>query len=96
VSDAVLSAWISGGLALAGVLTTVILPKILKQGRAIHAVREQVQNSHGTNLRDDLDQVLYGIGHITEQIADIRTDLAWERRERMDLAERLTGERPLA
>ena len=67
VADSVIVAFIAGGF---GVLSTLILNitsliqnvKLKKQGAAnsaaVEVVREQVQNSHGTNLRDDLDVVL--------------------------------------
>ena len=60
------------------------------------AARYQVQNSHTTNLRDDLDKVIEGVQQLLDgqkdhqlSISDLRVDLAWERRERMDLAHRV-------
>lgn len=86
---------------------TVIGARMAKHGKQIAetstvvaAISEQVHNAHNTNLRDDLDiirnEVRSGIVTITEQVHDLRVDLAWERRERQDLARRLTGEEPIA
>lgn len=95
----VMVAFITGGFGLVGIL----IPILIKQNRAIKSVqedsaaaREQVQNSHRSNLRDDLDMVMAGV-HRIEQTLDnqatalnnMRIDLGWERRERMDLAHRV-------
>lgn len=74
-----------------------------RRGRDIKAVaehasaaREQVQNSHSTNLRDDLDKVLDGIETLKQgqtqhssEIGGLRADLRQERIERLDVARRL-------
>jgi hypothetical protein len=52
-------------------------------------VREQVQNSHGTNLRDDVDRVLNGIDRLADQMATVQLDVSWIRREQLDQADRL-------
>lgn len=59
-------------------------------------VKAQVQNSHDTNLRDDIDRVLDGIAALVEgqrrhdaEIAGLRTDLRIERQERLALADRI-------
>lgn len=100
MSDGVLIAFITSGCALVGVLVTVIAPRVIRQGRALDEVRDQVSNSHGTNLRDDLDlirdEMRAGFHLLTDRLSDVATDLAWERRERMDLAERTEGKRPIA
>lgn len=90
-------AFITSGCALVGVLVSVLVPLAWKQRKVIAEVRDQVANSHSTtNLRDDLDRVLDGISLLhqgqrqhTEDISNLRTDIAWERRERMDLARRV-------
>lgn len=103
MSEAVQVAFITSGFALVGTLAALILPKLRKQGRDVRAVMHQVQNSHGTNLRDDIDKVLHGLEKVHETLmvhadvlTNLRTDITWERRERMDLARRVEGREPLA
>ncbi|MEU9057826.1 DUF2746 domain-containing protein [Streptomyces sp. NPDC048430] len=81
-----------------------------RQTRAINEVREhtqeardQVANTHSTNLRDDLDSVMFRIDRVLAgqerhdtalrqqgtEIAGLRSDIAHERRERLAVAERL-------
>lgn len=88
----VVVAFVTGLLAIIG---TAVAEVLRRQHKAIGAlkensdiVREQTQNSHKTNLRDDIDRVIHGIDMLTEQMNVIRLDTAWERRERMDLAAR--------
>ena len=71
--------------------------------RATETVREQVQNSHSTNLRDDMDRVLEGqerilaildghgksIGGLRDDLRQVRDELATEREERRDVGRRL-------
>lgn len=59
------------------------------QGTLLETVREQVQNSHGTNLRDDVDRVLGGIDRLAEQLGTVQLDVSWLRREQLDQAKRL-------
>lgn len=69
-----------------------------EQAREHSAVaRQQVQNSHTTNLRDDIDDLKAGIQSVldmqlihTDAIVTLRQDLTWERRERIDVAARLS------
>ncbi|MFD6636776.1 hypothetical protein ACFWDN_13275 [Micromonospora chalcea] len=67
------------------------------------AARSQVQNSHATNLRDDLDKVINGLDRVIDgqerhdealrqqgqEIGGLRRDLAHERVERLSVAERV-------
>jgi len=98
VNNEILVALITGGLGLVAAISAATIPRIHRQGRALEVVKEQVVNSHRTNLRDDLDvirdEMREGFRALADAISNVNTDLAWERRERMDLAERLTGKRP--
>jgi hypothetical protein len=74
-----------------------------RQRRHTAATLAQVQNSHTTNLRDDLDAVLDkldGLAGATEtllkgqarhdaEISGLRADMRVERQERLALADRL-------
>jgi hypothetical protein len=67
----------------------VIIPKIHANSASLSEVREQVANSHGTNLRDDLD-------FIRDVVLDVRADMSWVRRDHIDLTKRvelIEGER---
>lgn len=98
-----LIALIYAGFGLVGVLATLVVPRLHAQKKELRAVREQVQNSHKTNLRDDIDRVIGLAESLVEgqarhegllqlhgtALTNLRTDLAWERRERMDLSHRV-------
>lgn len=72
VAAALIAGAASVVVALIGIFG-VILPKLLH-------INDQVRNSHGTNLRDDLD-------FIRDNILEIRHDVAWLARDHIDLAE---------
>lgn len=92
-----MASFVSSGFALVGVLAGLIVPRLHKNTRTLRAqdavletVREQVQNSHGTNLREDVDKVLAGIGRLDERLTVVALDVNWLRREQFDQARRLT------
>lgn len=103
MSEAVQVAIITTGgtvlVALVGVLVELVRRqhKVIGEVReATHHTREQVLNSHTTNLRDDIDRVLGGIEQLHEnqrqhgyELGHLRRDLQQERRERMALSERV-------
>lgn len=75
--------WISL-IGLIGTLGAVVLPLMWRaHGRRLDAITDQVQNSHGTNLRDDID-------FIRDIILDVKADTAWVRRDHLDLTRRVT------
>lgn len=98
MSDAVLAAIVSGSCAVTASAVAVVLGAI-RPRKALAAVHEQVANTHSTNLREDVDQVLdelrlLRVGQVQvietqhihgEAIANLRTDTAWNRRELADL-----------
>ncbi|WDS51741.1 membrane protein [Streptomyces phage Triumph] len=87
------------GVALLGIAAEFLR----RQAKAISEVadnaqeaRDQVANTHSTNLRDDLDAVAYRIDRVlalqeqhSNDIAALRADIAHERRERLAVSERL-------
>lgn len=89
MSDGLMAAWVSGGCGLVATLLAVVVPKLWKAGRVQAEIRDQVSNSHGTNLRDDLDIVRDLVLEVHTELRDLRTDLAWERRERADVSRRV-------
>ncbi|QBI99389.1 hypothetical protein SEA_CAELUM_26 [Streptomyces phage Caelum] len=96
-------ALVSAGGTLGVALVGVVVELLRRQAGAINEVREhtqeardQVANTHSTNLRDDLDAVAYRIDRVlalqerhSEDIAALRSDISHERRERLAVAERL-------
>jgi hypothetical protein len=60
----------------------VIIPKIHHNTASLTEVREQVSNTHGSNLREDID-------FIRDVVLDVRADVAWVRRDHLDLSKRV-------
>ncbi|MFF4244298.1 DUF2746 domain-containing protein [Streptomyces sp. NPDC001822] len=99
VQVAIVTAGGTLGVALVGVLVEMVR----RQGTALAQVREhteeardQVSNTHSTNLRDDLDRVIAGLDRVLEgqvehsrDIRGLRADLSHERAERLAVSERL-------
>ena len=94
---------------LSGLLAALI-EALRRQGKALGEVRDhaentrtQVENSHPTNLRDDVDQVLDRLDRVLDgqarhddalrqhgaEIGGLRRDLSHERAERLAVADRL-------
>jgi Protein of unknown function (DUF2746) len=86
------------GLVGAVLVALISLLGILMQrhNKTLNTVRDQVQNSHSTNLRDDVDRVLEGVAQLAEmsrahgyELGHLRRDLQQERVERQALSERV-------
>lgn len=73
---------ISGAFALLIALISMCGELVRRSHKTLHAVREQVQNSHSTNLRDDIDR----IGSLVERVLEGQ---ALDRRALLQLEERL-------
>ncbi|WP_412076908.1 DUF2746 domain-containing protein [Streptomyces xanthophaeus] len=100
---AVQVAIVSAGGMVTAALVGVLVELVRRQGTALAEVRQhtqeardQVSNTHSTNLRDDLDKVIAGLDRVLEgqvrhsrDIRDLRTDLSHERSERLAVSERL-------
>ncbi|AVE00406.1 hypothetical protein SEA_OZZYJ_25 [Streptomyces phage OzzyJ] len=96
-------ALITTGGTIAVALIGALVELLRRQHNAIEEVRsnaqearDQVANTHSTNLRDDLDElhedvreVLRVLSRHTEEIGGLRDDLRQERRERLAVADRL-------
>lgn len=93
-------ALVTGLLSIIGIAVAEILRR---QHKAIGAVKansdivlEQTQNSHRTNLRDDLDAVHRDVRQVLDvlrqhgvEIGGLRRDLSHERDERLDVSRRV-------
>ncbi|MFE2104301.1 DUF2746 domain-containing protein [Kitasatospora sp. NPDC059463] len=89
-------ALVSAGGAITAALVGVLVELVRRQGSTVAEVRDQVANSHGTNLRDDLDHVIERLGLVLDgqerhnaELASLRGEIAHERTERLAVAERL-------
>jgi predicted nucleic acid-binding Zn-ribbon protein len=99
VQVALVTASSTVGVALVGVLVELLR----RQNNALTEVRENVQvardhvaNTHTTNLRDDIDSLMYRLDRVMDsqeshsrELAALRQDITHERRERLAVAERL-------
>lgn len=56
----------------------------------IRETREQVQNSHVTNLRDDIDDLYDAVQRMSHSVEGLRDDIRVERRERLALTEQVS------
>lgn len=73
-------------------LIGVALELLRRSHKKLGAVRDQVENSHGTNLRDDIDHVIAAVSRIEEMqkfhtgaIAGMREEMRQQRVEHHDL-----------
>ncbi|ONI83509.1 hypothetical protein ALI22I_34000 [Saccharothrix sp. ALI-22-I] len=106
MSDAVITALITSGFAFLGIVAGLLKrqdKKLSEVKEHTAEARKQVQNSHSTNLRDDLDKVISGLGQVLagqarhdealrqhgQEIGGLRRDLTHERAERLAVSERL-------
>jgi hypothetical protein len=96
VTSSTAAALISAASAVTVALIGALVELLRRQHRAIGEVRDQVSNTHETNLRDDLDRVITSLDRVLDgqaqhsrDIAALRDDLAHERAERLAVAERL-------
>jgi len=103
VEPSVQVAIITGICTVLVALIGVAVELLRRQHKALGAVAHQVQNTHGTNLRDDVDTLLHGVDQLLngqahhdellrEHAADIgglREELRHERAERLDVERRL-------
>jgi hypothetical protein len=64
------------------------------QRRELVAVRDQVQNAHPTNLRDDIDAIRTNLGSLREEVGDLRrNDLRGIREDINSLHNEVSAER---
>lgn len=65
-----------------GLLSIIVQQLLARARKDMAVVKEQIANSHGTNLRDDLD-------FIRDLILDVKQDVGWVRRDHVDLVHRV-------
>jgi hypothetical protein len=91
-------------VALIGAMSTVLVAYMSVLGKRLTRINQQVSNSHGSNLRDDLDRISIGVEQVineqhrqaaeqhrhTAELGALRSELTVERTERAALGERVT------
>lgn len=82
MSDAAILTLVTGGLGAVSTVMAATLPVLLRGRRDIKHVKDQVTNSHATNLRDDITA-------IGERVDLVLLDTSWMRREQHDLTQRV-------
>ncbi|MEV1109927.1 DUF2746 domain-containing protein [Micromonospora sp. NPDC049751] len=92
----------AGGTVVVG-LIGVLVELLRRQNKKLSevkdhasAARDQVQNSHKTNLRDDVDRVIAGLEQLlegqrqhTRDIGGLRDEIRHERVERLEVERRV-------
>lgn len=96
-------ALVTAGGAVAVAVIGVLAEFMRRQSATLTEVRDQVSNTHDTNLRDDLDAVMHRIDRVIDgqerhdealgrhgrELSNLRDEIAHERRERLSVEERL-------
>ena len=94
---------VSAGGAVVVAAIGVFAEILRRQTATLSEVRDQVSNTHDTNLRDDLDAVMFRIDRVIDNqdrhgealerhsrdLTSLREEIAHERRERLSVEERL-------
>ncbi|MFF8845490.1 DUF2746 domain-containing protein [Streptomyces sp. NPDC015127] len=92
----------AGGTVVVAVIG-VFAELLRRQTATLSEVRDQVSNTHDTNLRDDLDSVMHRLDRVIDNqtrqnealerhgrdLTSLREEIAHERRERLSVEERL-------
>ncbi|XVV02754.1 DUF2746 domain-containing protein [Actinosynnema sp. CA-248983] len=99
MSDPIVVALITSGFGFLGIVAGLLKrqdKKLSEVKEHTAEARKQVQNSHSTNLRDDLDKVIAGLGQVLDgqvrhdvALNDLRREIGHERAERLAVSERL-------
>lgn len=70
---------IIAALALLGTISTaasgVLIALVARQHKTVERVREQVENSHGTILRDDVDEIRAAVEGVADDLRGLRKDV---------------------
>ena len=67
-----------------------LVSHLLRVTTLLGEVREQVANTHDTNLREDIDSLGHRIDAVLDGMGAMRLDVSWIRRDHMDLTHRVT------
>lgn len=74
--------WVGfAGLVLAGIVSVAVAAV---GNRSLLAVRKQVENGHGSNLRDDLDSIMVALRDLKRDVGGLREEMRTERLERIE------------
>lgn len=79
ISEGLFAAVVAGVFGLLSIIVQQLLTRARKD---MAVVKEQIANTHDTNLRDDID-------FIRDLIMDVKVDVGWVRRDHVDLVHRV-------
>lgn len=85
----IIIALVTAGFALVGAIGVELIRRHSQTAADIAITREQVQNSHTTNLREDIDELHADVRRVLTELTEVRKDLQVERQERLALSDRL-------
>lgn len=80
-------------VAIVGAFSVVTVAFVQRSGamaRDVRETREQVQNSHGTNLRDDLDAMHHTILSVLRSVEGLHEDTRVASQERKAISARMS------
>lgn len=66
-----------------------LVAHLLKVTTLLAEVKEQVANTHDTNLREDIDSLGHRLDAVLDGLGSVRLDVSWMRRDHMDLTHRV-------
>ena len=88
--------WLVAVLAVTGIVAVTNFLSSRSQRADLREVKEQVANTHDTNLRHDVDKLINGVSELIGQgrqtskdIGGLREELRTERLERIEQSKRL-------
>lgn len=88
--------WLLAVLAVTGIVAVTNFLTNRSQRADLREVKEQVANTHDTNLRHDVDRLINGVGELIDQgrqtskdIGGLREEIRTERLERIEQGRRL-------
>lgn len=80
---------ITASCAFIGAIVVALIQRNATIADDIRATKEQVQNSHETNLRDDLDAMHETIRVVLRSVEGLHEEIRTERTERIAVSNRL-------
>lgn len=92
MSDTVQAALVSG-IFLVLVAIVSLVPQLVRQHKDVREIKDQVSNSHNTNMRDDIDllhrSVTWGFQAVHHRLDSVQSDIDDEKQARLQLAREL-------
>lgn len=80
---------VTGGFTAMSAIGVALIQRNAALTKGMQATLAQVENSHGTNLRDDLDDIHETVRHLVRLVEGLGEEVRTERTERIALAGRV-------